>query len=72
MPGWVTPFTGRPARDVARTLAQRHDLLVLPGSMFGPGQEGMLRLAFANAMAADMPEVARRLIESQGADGLSL
>ncbi len=63
---WVRhPFPGRPARDVARTLAQRHDLLVLPGSMFGPGQEEMLRLAFANAEAADMPEVARRLIESQ-------
>ena len=70
---WVRhPFPGRPARDVARTLAQRHDLLVLPGSMFGPGQEEMLRLAFANAEAADMPEVARRLIESQKASGLKI
>ncbi len=70
---WVRhPFAGRPARDVARTLAQRHDLLVLPGSMFGPGQEEMLRLAFANAEAADMPEVAQRLIESQEAGGLKV
>jgi len=63
---WVRhPFPGRSAREVARTLAQRHDLLVLPGSIFGPGQEHMLRLAFANVEAGDMPEVAERLIESQ-------
>lgn len=68
---WVRhPFPGRPARDVARELAQSHDLLVLPGSIFGPGQERMLRLAFANAEAGDMAEVARRLIESQ--DSMSL
>jgi len=63
---WVRhPFGARTAREVARALAQRHDLLVLPGSIFGPGQEHMLRLAFANAEASDMPEVAQRLIESQ-------
>jgi aspartate/methionine/tyrosine aminotransferase len=39
--------------------------LVLPGSMFGPGQEDFLRIAFANADAGLMPEVVERLIESQ-------
>ncbi len=70
---WVRhPFAGRPAREVARSLARRHDLLVLPGSIFGPGQEQMLRLAFANAEAADRTEVASRLMESQSEAGLIL
>lgn len=47
-------------------LAQKHDLLALPGSMFGPGQEQYLRLAFANVEAGLMPDVVARLIESQG------
>lgn len=70
---WVRhPFPRKSAREVARTLAQRHDLLVLPGSIFEPGQEHMLRLAFANAEAGDMPEVARRLIESQSKEDATL
>ena len=70
---WVRhPLPERSAREVARALAGRHDLLVLPGSIFGPGQERMLRLAFANAEAGDMPEVAQRLIESQRDGGLTL
>ncbi len=63
---WVKhPFSGTPAREVARRLAGDHGLLVLPGSMFGPGQEDFLRIAFANADAALMPDVVRRLIESR-------
>jgi aspartate/methionine/tyrosine aminotransferase len=63
---WVRhPFHGVPAREVARRLAGEHGLLVLPGSMFGPGQEDDLRIAFANADAALMVEVVQRLIESQ-------
>lgn len=63
---WVRhPFGGVPARNVAMRLARDHGLLVLPGSMFGPGQEDFLRIAFANADAALMPEVVERLIESQ-------
>lgn len=63
---WVKhPFSGVPARDVARRLAGEHGLLMLPGSMFGPGQEDFLRLAFANADATLMPDVVRRLIASQ-------
>ncbi|MFO0990782.1 MAG: aminotransferase [Hyphomicrobiales bacterium] len=59
------PFPGKSAKAVAQRLAGEHDLLCLPGSMFGPGQEHYLRLAFANVDAAVMPQVAERLVESQ-------
>ncbi|MGH6893698.1 MAG: aminotransferase [Dongiaceae bacterium] len=63
---WVRhPFAGEPAAAVARRLADRHNLLCLPGTMFGPGQEGALRLAFANLAAERMSEVAARLVASQ-------
>ena len=55
------PFDGRPAMQVARRLADEQNILALPGSMFGPAQEGFLRIAFANADAAVMPELAKRL-----------
>ncbi|HYG90207.1 MAG TPA: aminotransferase [Azospirillum sp.] len=55
------PFAGRPAMEVARELADRHNILCLPGPMFGPGQDAYLRFAFANVDAAMMPEIARRL-----------
>ncbi|MGE3873303.1 MAG: aminotransferase [Parvibaculaceae bacterium] len=58
------PFA-RDARTVAKRLARQHDLLALPGSMFGPDQEHYLRLAFANVEASVMPDVVARLIESQ-------
>jgi len=62
---WVRhPFPDREANAVARMLATDHNLLCLPGSMFGPGQEDYLRLAFANLEAERMGEVARRLAES--------
>lgn len=60
------PFEGRPARDVAEDLAREHNILCLPGSMFGPGQDAYLRFAFANVDAAVMPEIARRLLASEG------
>ena len=59
------PFPGTTSKAVAQRLARENDLLCLPGSMFGPGQEDYLRLAFANVEASVMPEVARRLMESQ-------
>ena len=55
------PFGLRPAMEVARRLADRQNVLALPGSMFGPGQESYLRIAFANAEAAAMPDLAKRL-----------
>lgn len=65
------PFEGTPAKAVAMRLAGEHDLLCLPGSMFGPGQERYLRIAFANAEAEHMPLVAERLLESQDQISLS-
>ncbi|MEC9045538.1 MAG: aspartate aminotransferase, partial [Pseudomonadota bacterium] len=32
------PFDKIPARDVARHLAEKENILCLPGSFFGPGQ----------------------------------
>ena len=55
------PFDGRPAGEVARRLADEQNVLALPGSMFGPGQEEYLRVAFANVEAAAMPALAERL-----------
>jgi len=60
------PFTDETAKQVAIRLAGEHDILCLPGSMFGPGQDGYLRIAFAAAEAQDMETVVDRLIESQG------
>ncbi len=63
---WVRhPFADQTAAVVARRLADRHNLLCLPGTIFGAGQEGVLRLAFANLAAETMAEVARRLAASQ-------
>jgi aspartate/methionine/tyrosine aminotransferase len=61
------PFGGTPGKEVARRLAREHNLLCLPGSMFGPGQEQYLRLAFANVDSDLMPDMASRLLESQSA-----
>ncbi len=63
---WNIRSPDEAAKSVAIRLAGEHDLLCLPGSMFGPGQERYLRIAFANAEAEHMPLVAERLIESQG------
>lgn len=59
------PFTDETAKQVAMRLAGEHDVLCLPGSMFGPGQDQYLRIAFANAEASDMETLIDRLIESQ-------
>jgi aspartate/methionine/tyrosine aminotransferase len=62
---WVRhPFADRDATSIARMLATDHNLLCLPGTMFGPGQESYLRLAFANLEADKMDEVAKRLVDS--------
>ncbi|MBB4041670.1 aspartate/methionine/tyrosine aminotransferase [Microvirga flocculans] len=42
------PFRGRRAQEVAEKLATERGVLCLPGSYFGPGQEGHLRVAIAN------------------------
>lgn len=58
------PFAGVAARDVAKRLAEQENMLCLPGSMFGDGQEDYLRFAFANVDAEMMPEIACRLARS--------
>jgi len=55
------PFDGRPAAEVARRLADRQNILCLPGTMFGAGQDAFLRFAFANVAAEAMPAIAERL-----------
>ncbi|MEM9744436.1 MAG: aminotransferase [Pseudomonadota bacterium] len=55
------PFPGRGAVDVAKSLADDHNVLCLPGTYFGPGQEQFLRLAFANVHTDDMPALGERL-----------
>jgi len=58
------PFRGTSAREVAKRLAEEENMLCLPGSMFGDGQEDYLRFAFANVAAETMPEIASRLANS--------
>ncbi len=58
------PF-GESARDVVRRLVQEHELLCLPGSYFGQGQEQYIRLAFANVHERHFDDVIERLIASQ-------
>jgi aspartate/methionine/tyrosine aminotransferase len=59
------PFKDETSKSVAMRLATEHDVLCLPGSMFGPDQEKYLRFAFANVEGSRMTALAERLIESQ-------
>ena len=59
------PFEGETAKAVAQRLAGENDVLCLPGSMVGPGQDSYLRFAFANSPFEHMPALVERLIESQ-------
>jgi aspartate/methionine/tyrosine aminotransferase len=57
------PHRGLSAAQVARRLADDQNILCLPGSMFGGGQEEFLRFAFANVPAESMPAIAERLAQ---------
>jgi aspartate/methionine/tyrosine aminotransferase len=59
------PHDGRSARDVAKHLADEENMLCLPGSFFGPGQENFLRFSFANVEVERMDEIAQRLVAGQ-------
>ncbi|WOJ95593.1 aminotransferase [Congregibacter brevis] len=61
------PFEHQSAKEVARRLADEQNILCLPGSFFGPGQERFLRFAFANIEESDMGELAARLKQSASA-----
>ncbi len=55
------PFTDRSSASVGRSLAEDHGILCLAGSMFGPGQDRYLRLAFANVDLPAIDELVERL-----------
>lgn len=55
------PFEGTNAQAVAEKLATERGVLCLPGSYFGPGQEGHLRIAIANVSAAILGGLTPRL-----------
>ena len=54
------PFGDTPAWTVARMLAEEHGLMCLPGPAFA-GEEGHLRIAFANVNAAAIDGMVARL-----------
>jgi aspartate/methionine/tyrosine aminotransferase len=58
------PFSQESSSQVARRLAQKHGILTLSGSMFGPDQDAYLRLAFANLDQEAFPELVARLQRS--------
>ena len=51
---------GETAYEVAKNLAWNENLLLLPGSMFGPDQDSFLRIAFANVEIERFPEMMTR------------
>ena len=55
------PFAGVPAPVVAERLVAERGVLALPGDYFGPGQDGHLRIAFANVGAAALADLPARL-----------
>ncbi|HZH11037.1 MAG TPA: aminotransferase [Microvirga sp.] len=55
------PFTGTKAQAVAEKLATERGVLCLPGSYFGPDQEGHLRVAVANVGADVLATLTDRL-----------
>ncbi len=55
------PFTDRTSFEVGRSLARDHGILCLAGSMFGPGQDRYLRLAFANVDLPVIDELVERI-----------
>ena len=56
------PFKGISAYDASIKVANQAKILTLPGSIFGPGQENYLRLAFGNVSDPNkLSEVVKRL-----------
>jgi len=60
--GWVRhPFRGEPTEDVVRTLVEEHDVLVIPGTAFGPEDIGAFRVSFGNVDEPGLADFATRL-----------
>ena len=55
------PYTQASSQQVAKTLAQRHGLLTVPGEFFGAHQQRYLRIAFANVQVAELGHITARL-----------
>jgi aspartate/methionine/tyrosine aminotransferase len=55
------PFAGMSDTEVCAQLARECGVLCLPGAFFGNGQEGFLRVAFANVGATEIGEMPARL-----------
>jgi aspartate/methionine/tyrosine aminotransferase len=55
------PYDGRPSAQVSKWLADEHNLLTIPGSMFGGGQDRFIRFAFANVGDTTVPPIFDRL-----------
>ncbi|MDW3204416.1 MAG: aminotransferase [Alphaproteobacteria bacterium] len=57
------PHADRGAADIARSLVRDKCIFVLPGPIFGEGQERFLRAAFANVDEAGIADLGARLSE---------
>ena len=58
------PFKEKSSKEVAKQLAEKENILCLPGSFFGPNQEQFLRIAFANATVEELSLLTKRLESS--------
>ena len=58
------PFREKSSKEVAKQLAEKENILCLPGSFFGPNQEQFLRIAFANATVEELSVLSKRLESS--------
>lgn len=59
-------LAGKPAGAVAERLARERGTLCLPGSYFGPGQDGHLRIAIANVERATIASLGQRFANLTG------
>ena len=55
------PFREKSSKEVAKQLAEKENILYLPGSFFGPNQEQFLRIAFANVTVEELSLLSKRL-----------
>jgi len=59
------PYEDQESKQVAIRLAEEQNLSCMPGTMFGPGQERMLRFAVANAGSSITEDIAARLAQDR-------
>jgi aspartate/methionine/tyrosine aminotransferase len=65
--GWVRhPYADRPTGDVVRALVRGWDILVVPGTAFGPDDRRMLRVSVGNAGHDALADFADRLDRFSG------